>query len=228
MFRSGLLFVVYGSLLSLRIVVACGGDAIKSATSSQCVVCSGLDAMPTGDAASTGDSAAPSSCPVKEPTAGERCSSSGLSCGYGSSPRPSCRDAWTCTLGTWSGISSSCAQLPAGYCPVSAPTSTTPCTPMADPSSRGDCTYSGDVLCGCPCVSVSLDGSTTAFGCAPANLVCYNPPTTPGCPSIAPNFGTPCDVQGTQCVYGNPCDVDGIAMLCRGGVWASGISTCPP
>jgi hypothetical protein len=196
----------------------CGGQA-----SMVCSSCSGASDSGANGAIDGGNGAM--TCPANEPDGSDPCAGEGLACWYGDSGRPSCRDIWSCISGKWKSVRSGCAQLPSGFCPMSEPDGGVPCEAVSDPSSRGDCVYGGGVLCACPCAQVVTDAG--AFTCGPAQFVCYGPPTTPGCPPTAPNIGTPCSVQGTQCVYGNACDVDGLTVLCRAGFWSLGNAICP-
>jgi hypothetical protein len=199
----------------------CGGSAT-------CPTCQREDAA--GEASIAGQandaSVAPASaCPANEPTEGETCSGSTLTCWYGHSPRPDCRDIWGCTLGRWHATRQGCVQPRDGYCPASQPDMSTSCTGVSDPTASDECVY-GNVLCECPCVLSETDSGVLAFPCRPVHFACVPPPTTSACPSIAPNIGTSCTPQGVQCVYGDPC-LDGIAVLCRSAVWSSGFANCP-
>jgi len=40
-------------------------------------------------------------CPQSEPTYGDACSKPNLECEYGSDPRSTCNDLWTCTSSGW-------------------------------------------------------------------------------------------------------------------------------
>jgi hypothetical protein len=181
------------------------------------------DGVCTGCAADAATSSAPDAgCPEGEPSEGAPCDASAppSGCSYGASPRPDCRDLWTCDVGRWHAVRSGCPVLPTGYCPTE-PSPGANCVAIPDPSARGDCAYDGGVLCGCPwCAGVPA--------CTPAAWVCYGPPHTPGCPAIVPNLGTPCAVQGTQCVYGDPCEVngEGATLFCRAGRWDRGATQC--
>ena len=209
----GVVCIALGALAAVR----CGGQSHAI-----CPTCGG-----EGDAAANASEGGEGSmpCPANEPNESDVCATADLVCWYGDSGRPGCRDIWSCVSGQWSAARSGCVQLPQGFCPISEPDGDVVCDANTDPNLRGDCVYTGGVLCGCPCPTTVTDGGT--FTCSPSEFVCYGPPTTPGCPALTPNIGTPCSVQGVQCVYGNPCDVDGLSVLCRAGFWALGVSPCP-
>ena len=204
-------------------LVACGGSTTGRDSASS----PGSDA---GAAADHGtQSANPSqggTCPTEVPSAGEACSL-GLDCSYGSSVRPDCRLRWSCPASAdggpsvWRDVSMPCPQAPPGYCPTAQPDASS-CIPMINPNERASCEYPGSVICQCACPT-----SGPQLGCATTeSWVCYEPPVTSGCPSIVPNLGTACSVQGTQCLYGDPCNVGGLAVFCRAGVWVVGQAVC--
>jgi hypothetical protein len=72
------------------------------------------------------------------------------------------------------------------------------------------CTY-GNSFCYCGC-----GGGPCGL---PFQWQCADPPTTPGCPAIVPNDGTPCSSQGLQCTYGNVCTSAGALVNCINGLW---------
>jgi hypothetical protein len=203
-------------VLAVAVVTSCCGG-IATMTCTACGASShGNDASSEGGGAS---------CPTNEPQVGDSCNATDLVCWFGDSGRPDCRNIWTCSSGAWSTNRSGCASIPDGFCPTSEPDGSVQCTANSDPNARGDCVYPGSVLCDCPCAQ-TISGSGAPI-CGSSHFNCYGPPATQGCPSNAPNIGTPCPIQGVQCVYGNPCDVAGIAVMCRAGVWALGAVVCP-
>ena len=222
------MLALFGVMLGASLVVHCAAKA-----SVVCPNCPGGDAgtnpvdgangLDGGQAADAGQAAG--TCPANEPREGDHCSGAGLVCWYGNSGRPDCRDIWECQSDAWHSARSGCAQLPDGFCPTSEPNNSIACQTISDPNSRGDCVYPSGVLCDCPCAQTVTDAG--AFICGPSQFVCYDPPSTAGCPAIAPDIGTPCVVQGVQCVYADPCDGLGAAILCRAGVWSLGIANCP-
>jgi hypothetical protein len=223
--QHSVMLALFGVILGASLLAHCAGN-----TSVVCPACAGDDAGANPiDGANGGPEVdggqALASCPANEPREGDPCSGAGLVCGYGDSGRPDCRDIWECQSDAWHSTLSGCAQLPDGFCPTSEPDNSIACQTSSDPSLQGDCVYPGGVLCDCPCVQTVTDAG--AFICGPSQFVCYGPPSTAGCPAIAPNIGTPCAVQGVQCVYADPCDGLGAAVLCRAGVWSLGFANCP-
>lgn len=184
----------------------CGGGIASSSTDGGSVQDSGIhDATPV------------SGCPLEEPAEGSKCSGSPV-CGYGNSIHLDCRTVYTCE-GTWVKHSGACAQTPAAFCPASTPSGSA-CTPIKPDSidSRGPpCPYSDGTICHCPCVTVSCDVST---------WMCMAPPASP-CPTIAPNYGAPCEVQALECDYGAHCGQSEVFIRCRYGRWESAELVCP-
>jgi hypothetical protein len=139
----------------------------------------------------------------------------GLVCSYGDSVRVDCRDVWTCSAGIWDMGKTDCPMPPTGTCGSSAPADGTTC------STQGDlCTY-GDTLCLC---SECPGGPCMA---PPPKWTCSGPPTTAGCPPIAPNEGSACSMDGLMCTYGFPCGGSGANAVCSGGSWAWQGVGCP-
>lgn len=152
-------------------------------------------------------------CPAAEPTVGAKCTGP-MDCEYGDAVRPECRARFGCAETTdwrWQ-EAADCTEAPAGFCPDTRP-GETPCTP---PISWAACEY-GNAVCVCPC-DPPLEGDGH---CAPGLWACFDPPTTEGCPTIAPNYGSPCSVQGLECNYGNVCDW-GYSRFCYKGLWVTG------
>jgi hypothetical protein len=168
----------------------------------------GTGASTTGTGASgTGGSVGTSSCPGSEPTEGASCAGAPaeLRCTYGASVRPECRSVWLCTAGSWTTTHSACA--PTGNdCGTTEPAPQTVCTTMGDL-----CVY-GDSICYCGC-----GGGPACI--SPIDWKCADPPTTPGCPAVVPNDGTPCTADGVQCTYGTTCTPSGAQLSCTGGRW---------
>jgi hypothetical protein len=213
--HSATLVGLIGVTLGASLVVHCAGKANVI-----CPACPGGDARANPNDGGEGSS----SCPANEPHEGDSCSGASLVCWYGDSGRPDCRDIWECESDVWHSTRTGCAELPNGFCPTSEPDSSVACQAIHDPNSRGDCVYPGGLLCDCPCAQTVTDAG--GFICGPTQFICYDPPTTSGCPPIAPNIGNPCTVHGVQCVYANPCDGLGVAVLCRAGVWSLGFANC--
>ena len=165
-------------------------------------------------------------CPATAPEAGAPCAGQ-IGCSYGDSARPDCRDVFVCsTEGSpsgafaWRRTRGACPAAPVGFCPAGLPAEGSECSPIDDPNKRVPCAYAGDILCSCPCRSL---GNRCA---RPERWVCVKPPTTPGCPAVAPNWGASCPVQGVQCRYGDPCGGGGAVAFCRAGVWEQGNASC--
>jgi hypothetical protein len=197
------------------LVAACGSN--MSATMSP------DGSTPPPDAA--GDGSPPtqsvSSCPEEEPNENDPCSLT-FDCSYGQSVRPDCRDRWTCRGGTWTRVGS-CVDAAPGYCPAQQPMEASACTPIINPEQRAGCEYSGNTFCECPCPT-----SGPNIGCAPSEQwMCYGPSSAVDCPSLIPNLGTACTVQGTQCIYGDPCNFGGAVVICVQSVWRTGDASCP-
>ena len=212
------------TVLVVGAAIGCGGS--KSRDCDTCNADGGTQSPDGGTQtpdAPSGESGSNTSCPTSEPTEGDVCAVTQVTCTFGDSPRPACRDSWTCVSEAWHATRLGCPTVPAGYCPAQQPDAST-CTPNFDLQTRGDCVYPGNVLCSCSCPGTAgMLGST----CSTSNWVCYPPPSTPGCPALLPNLGTPCAVQGTECTYADPCDVDGAVVFCRAGLWDVGDAHCP-
>jgi hypothetical protein len=56
---------------------------------------------------------------------------------------------------------------------------------------------------------------------------CAGPPSTAGCPPIAPNQGTACSTAGLMCTYGFPCGGSGTTAVCKDGLWSWMGVACP-
>lgn len=167
----------------------------------------GTDTGSMTDAGGTGP------CPPSLPTHGTACARSGLVCAYGDDPRPNCRPSATCTGGTWVVAMPNCPTLPPAMCPPSREAAAGQrCMPVG-----AYCSYDG-VPCECTnCIRYPVErceGDPTWH--------CAAPPADMRCPPGIPNLGTPCGMEGQQCVYG--CE-ENMARTCRDGVWVA--STAP-
>ncbi len=215
------------SLTAALVFCGCGGGNVVSTSSPPDADASTADDAPasmTADGAaevSTKESGAKAGCPAVEPAQGLSCVGT-IDCAYSDSVRPDCRDRWSCRSGQWAVATPPCPQAPPGYCPSGQPSPSTSCTPMTDPSARAECEYPGNIFCQCVCPNSGANA-----GCAATEQwVCWAPPAIAGCPSVVPNLGTACTVQGTQCTYGDPCNVGGVAVYCQAGIWQVGQVTC--
>ncbi len=188
-------------MVALLAGAACGGS----------VVSQGAGGSGTGSGAGTsgttgaGGSVDTGGCPTSRPNAGSSCAgvTDQLQCTYGDTVRPDCRVEIFCDGGSWQEAGTTCLQ--AADCGTVEPAAHAVCETMGD-----TCTY-GDTICYCGC-----GGGLCAV---PTQWQCSGPPTTPGCPAIVPNDGSPCSSDGTQCTYGTPCTPSGVAVACTGGNW---------
>ncbi len=219
-------------VLTLGAVAACGGSVVADptgASSGSGAGSTGTDAGSTGTGTSTTSTGAGGAqtttgtgasttgsgggtradpCPVTAPAAGASCAGvpDQVECTYGSSVRADCRDAWICEGGSWTSTSEGCTQPAPGECPTSEPVSGSVCGTTAV-----NCVYNDDVcFCGCP-------GGPACM--VPFDWQCAAPPTTPGCPPIVPNEGTPCSAEGLECDYGLSCTATGANVTCTDGLW---------
>ena len=137
-------------------------------------------------------------CPNAVPEIGTRCTPNGIECSYGESLAFGCRRSLVCN-GRWE-------VERTGECTVY------PSTCPEEPSPGESCYarfWSYDPLCeyeagiGCHCSS---------------EWECYGPPDDPNCPTIPPNLGEGCAIEGLYCRYGDPCR-HGHSLLCGHGAW---------
>jgi len=143
----------------------------------------------------------PPACPCDPPVKGDPCdltfASEGMTCTYGTDPRPPCRQQFTCESGHWSesvnGIPGDCA--PASECPSTPPKPGSKCE-----NGPLECAFPDGTLCRCG----------TIWGS------CAKPPSEKGCPAVVPNSGTPCSGD-LFCQYDDPCSFGGVQ--CVEGVW---------
>jgi hypothetical protein len=206
-------------------VAACGGSVVDEGTggatgagtstagtgASTPGTATGAGASTTGTGASTtgtgsGGGTSTGPCPLSPPTGSASCAGvpDQFQCTYGDSVRPDCRIAWICSNGSWETTGNTCIE-PAD-CGSSEPGPQTVCANMGDV-----CTY-GDSICFCGC-----GGGVACL--PPVDWSCNGPPTTPGCPAVVPNDGTPCNVPGVQCDYGEPCTQTNAVVACSNGLW---------
>jgi hypothetical protein len=181
-------------------VAACGGSVVsEGATGGSGAGTTGTGAGTSGTGAGTSSGPCPPSAPTTNSCAGVP---NGFRCTYGDSVRPDCRVEWSCLGGQWLTQNGSCGQ---GPCAGSEPATGTVCTNMGDV-----CVY-GDSICECGCGG--------GFCGMPVDWQCSGPPTTPGCPAVVPNDGTPCSANGLQCTYGNVCMQSSAMVSCKNGLW---------
>ena len=205
-------------------LAACGGNVVSQSSSGSMGGASGTStgtgaagtststgaagtSTSTGTGTSTGTSSGSGSpCPAAEPQGGA-CSLEGFRCTYGDSVRADCRSAVTCMGGMWVGETTACSMST-----VCNQFKTPPAGQACDPSAAQFCVI-GDTLCGC---SQCLEGPCMA---GPVTWQCAGPPSTPGCPPVIPNDGSPCTSPGVLCSYGYPCGGSGANAACKDGLW---------
>jgi len=133
----------------------------------------------------------------------------GLTCEYGTDPRPSCRPSATCTGGTWSVLQAKCVGLPQVTCPATRDAA----AGQTCPAEGAYCTY-GDLTCACTnCTSgpvTSCSGNPTWH--------CAAPNADASCPAGIPLLGAACSTEGKTCTYA--CGTSN-ARTCKGGAWYS-------
>ncbi len=143
-------------------------------------------------------------CPALEPAPKSACSPSGLSCTYGSDPRPNCRSEFSCSALGWEATFVAACERDSS-CPMVAPSTGTDCVSL-----QQVCTYPDDgVVCGCP--------KCPAF-CASERWLCVQPPSG-GCPKLLPNAGAPCDDAAAVCQYGECRLGASVQASCDGESW---------
>ena len=133
----------------------------------------------------------------------------GLTCQYGTDPRPECHPSATCTGGAWTVTQSTCAALP----PVTCPTTRDAATGQACPTQGAYCSY-GDLTCSCTNCStgpVALCTGSPTWHCAAPNADAT-------CPEGMPLLGTACTTEGKTCTYA--CGT-GNGRICKQGAWYS-------
>ena len=141
----------------------------------------------------------------------------GLTCEYGSDPRPLCRQSATCTNGSWVLASvAPCAALPPATCPATRAAA----AGQACSASGAYCTYA-DLTCQCTnCTTGPVDS------CAgDPTWHCAAPNPDAACPAGLPLLGSACTTANQSCTYS--CGSGG-ARVCKGGAWYSADGgSCP-
>lgn len=172
----------------------------------------------TGGMAGTGGTGGSTTtdCPAAVPKPNTLCPKNNLTCTYGDDVLPNCRQRIDCMNGVW-GSPSICTRPP-GTCPGTPP----PGKPGETQCSNQGlaCGYSDGTICGCtncpgPCMS------------GPPHWYCAPPPSTAGCPSLAPNAGTACASPGLSCDYGNCATMNTVHAVCENGTWDWKPVACP-
>lgn len=158
-------------------------------------------------------------CPGTQPREGEACSGdASLRCEYGNDPRPACRTHASCASGAWQIAISGCPPLPGpgvSGCPAAPPDG------GACQTDGLVCDMGDDTLCAC--------STCTGGPCSlAAHWSCAGAPSTPGCPSRAPELGSACASDQNVCTYGPSC-VESVATRrrCDNGAWIEDPMVCP-
>ncbi len=179
-------------------LAGCGGQTEPSTGSG------GATASGSGSGSSSGGASA--ACPTNAPTRGAACTTAGLQCEYGSSPRPSCDIVARCTSGVWAIAQptgdggSACV---AGPCPATSPSPASACAPQGL-----SCFYS-PYWCNCAVrPSPTGNSSVVDWSCTPLG---------PGCPASRPRLGTACTQPELTCDYG-VCS-GSTEEVCTRGIW---------
>lgn len=133
----------------------------------------------------------------------------GLTCEYGTDPRPECRASATCTAGTWVVNQAKCVQLP----PVTCPATRAEAAGQICPTDGAYCVY-GDLSCAC---TNCTDGPVTMCS-GDFTWHCAAPNADATCPAGIPLLGSACTTEGKSCSYA--CGAGG-ARLCKQGAWYS-------
>ena len=172
---------------------------------------------PTGSDSGPDASAGP--CPSALPMTGSPCPRAGLVCQYGTDPRENCRPSARCEMGVWVSMAPACMQItPPAMCPATREMAQgQACAPM-----DAVCAYSG-LFCRCTnCRSFPVSGCN-----GPVQWQCNAPNPDMACPSVQPNLGTACAMEGQRCGY--DCESYGPngGRQCTGGVWVASPNNCP-
>ncbi|HEX4473850.1 MAG TPA: hypothetical protein VH142_02165 [Polyangiaceae bacterium] len=152
-------------------------------------------------------------CPPQPPATDVSCRS-GLVCSYGVDSRPSCREVYTCSQGSWSVAISKCVEVPDCLSLPTSPLVGNPC-----PTANQYCEFSSHLTCACtPCTGIDCPSSYT-WDCLP-------PPSSP-CPAVPPDEGQPCDsVKGNQCSYAFCGVPEYVIATCSSKTWSWDFPPC--
>jgi len=171
-----------------------------------CFACSSSDDGQGGGG--SGQDAGPvTTCPAAAPAVGDSCDNEEMTCSYGDSYDPSCRDIFGCSGGEFKSTKWSGECVPEVGCPAEPPSG------GCDPSQASSCHYAGATRCIC-----SECEPYTGGPCVPLpspEWQCSSSPGSGACPDEVPNWGAPCATEGAVCVYVS-CYFD---AKCEGGVW---------
>jgi hypothetical protein len=141
----------------------------------------------------------------------------GLTCEYGTDPRPACRSSATCTNGAWAILQARCVPLPEVTCPD---TREAAAGQLCEPEAAY-CVYA-DLAC--ECTNCSTGGPVDICTGDPT-WHCAAPNADPACPAGIPLLGSACSGEGKSCTYA--CGSGG-ARVCKKGAWyAADGGPCP-
>ena len=133
----------------------------------------------------------------------------GLTCEYGTDPRPECHPSATCTGGAWTVLQSRCVSLP----PVTCPATRDAAAGQACPTQGAYCSY-GELACEC----TNCSTGPVALCTGSPTWHCEAPNADAACPAGMPLLGTACTTEGKACTYA--CGT-GNARTCKQGAWYS-------
>jgi len=188
-------------------VLGCGGTVTGGG---------GGSAGAGGGSAGAGGASGGGACPAMQPNGDEPCATEGLLCTYGDLARTECRSRAECINGKFQVILAKCAVPADGVC-TAMPSPDLQCPNEAE---GAVCDYPDGTICVCSSCSLG------PCGAPPPHFYCAPPPM--GCPSIAPNAGTPCPTNGQKCTYGFPCGPSGVEAECKNGFWSwNMVVACP-
>jgi hypothetical protein len=155
-------------------------------------------------------------CPADIAQIGNWPCTEGLTCQYGSDPRPECHPSATCTGGAWTVSPSTCEALPPETCPATREAA----ADQACTTKGAYCSY-GDLACECTNCSSGPISLCTGF----PTWHCAAPNADATCPAGMPLLGTACSTEGKACTYA--CGT-GNGRTCKQGAWyAADGGQCP-
>lgn len=141
----------------------------------------------------------------------------GLTCQYGTDPRPECHPSATCAGGAWTVSQPPCATPPEETCPASRDAA----AGQACTTQGAYCSY-GDLSC--QCTNCSTGGPISLCTGSPT-WHCEAPNADATCPAGMPLLGTACATEGKTCTYA--CGT-GNGRTCKQGAWyAANGGPCP-
>ena len=204
-------------LAALPLTIACGGGTVAP-------IDGGNGDSGTGNDAST--DAGSTLCPASAPTAGSKCTASGVGeyqCEYGSSTDRACNVVARCgSSGVWSITASDpngCGVKNPPQCPATY--ATVPVGKSCFDAYPSDCSYpEGQCTCAPSGGPVPLDAA------AAATWHC-DIPSDSKCPRPRPKLGSACSTPDLSCDYGACTLPNGVGMACKQGMWVEVPVPCP-